>query len=246
MVSEQLGEDSLALRYQRQAAKTLLDESRHRAYKQLAVLDLSRQLQQIRESNALLTRQKQLLKNALVDSKKAQQTLKYWAEHDELTGLLNRRGLESWFQTHLVVGKQYEIWFLDLNNFKQVNDRFGHASGDDILIQLGKLIQDLSHQGCIGARIGGDEFVLIVEPERHLGDTIIDKINQGLQFRFQDQHEVEVTATSGVIRFVCGGPGATLYELMKRADSAMYSKKPVQKNESSRLQKSREDPFDLN
>ncbi|MFN7171916.1 MAG: diguanylate cyclase domain-containing protein [Fimbriimonadaceae bacterium] len=229
IVNEQLGESSLALQYERQAAQMLLDESRQRAHKQLAVLELSRQLQESREANASLKSQEQRLKDALIDSQTAQRSLRHKAEHDELTGLLNRRGLESWFETHLTTGKQYEICFLDLDHFKDINDSFGHASGDDILVQVGKLIQDLADQGCTGARVGGDEFVLIFGSESYPCNAYVDEFKQGLLSYALCRYETEVTATSGVIRFMCGEPDATLQELMKRADSSMYREKPSRK-----------------
>jgi diguanylate cyclase (GGDEF)-like protein len=83
--------------------------------------------------------------------------------HDELTGLLNRKSMEEAFQ-RIVKGDEFEdnryaLVFADLDGFKGVNDTYGHAKGDEVLVQFSKMIRESD----VAGRIGGDEFVMIVD-----------------------------------------------------------------------------------
>jgi diguanylate cyclase (GGDEF)-like protein len=80
------------------------------------------------------------------------------AQHDALTGALNRRGLVSNLTGH----DSGTLLYVDLDNFKQVNDHFGHASGDVILIDVASALRELAGPGAMIARVGGDEFVVVV------------------------------------------------------------------------------------
>lgn len=84
---------------------------------------------------------------------------------DALTGLLNRRGLEERLAVELVLAERSEtdlsVIFFDLNHFKQLNDRFGHAYGDDVLSRVGKVVAAAVRNTDLTARWGGDEFIVV-------------------------------------------------------------------------------------
>ncbi|WP_169568612.1 GGDEF domain-containing protein [Sneathiella limimaris] len=86
---------------------------------------------------------------------------------DELTGLANRRGLKNYMQKVLSSAKRYNetgvIGFLDLNDFKKINDTYGHDAGDIVLKKLSKLLEANLRDTDFVARLGGDEFVFILE-----------------------------------------------------------------------------------
>jgi diguanylate cyclase (GGDEF)-like protein len=82
------------------------------------------------------------------------------ASHDALTGLLNRRGLEAW-----IAGKptlRATLLYLDIDGFKAVNDRGGHAAGDETLRNVARIVKDVVRELDACARIGGDEFVVVL------------------------------------------------------------------------------------
>ncbi|MBC7286543.1 MAG: diguanylate cyclase [Armatimonadetes bacterium] len=87
------------------------------------------------------------------------------AYHDELTGLYNRRALQKFLEDHLALLKRYgrpvTLLFVDVANFKQVNDRFGHLAGDDVLRSIAEELRGSVREADIVTRYGGDEFVII-------------------------------------------------------------------------------------
>jgi diguanylate cyclase (GGDEF)-like protein len=101
------------------------------------------------------------------------------AQHDALTGVLNRRGLNS----HLAERDGGTLLYVDLDNFKEVNDRFGHATGDTVLVDVSQLLREHAGASATIARIGGDEFVVVVaETDRAaielLADRLCDRIRR--------------------------------------------------------------------
>ena len=92
--------------------------------------------------------------------------LAYRATHDSLTGLLNRRGLEEAFPqsvSNLAPSINRTVFFFDLDKFKEINDQFGHAVGDEFLIEISKRLIESSRPVDVIARIGGDEFVIVAQ-----------------------------------------------------------------------------------
>lgn len=97
---------------------------------------------------------------------RSSEELAYRATHDSLTGLLNRRGLEEMFPqslSQLHVNTIRTVFFFDLDKFKQINDEFGHAVGDEYLIEVSKRLLESSRPVDSIARIGGDEFVIVAQ-----------------------------------------------------------------------------------
>lgn len=111
----------------------------------------------------------------------AHEKLRYMAFHDPLTGLLNRRVMETVLQREFNRARRYKsalsVVFIDLNDFKAVNDAYGHDRGDDILQFLGSNLVKMSRDSDVVARFAGDEFVLILpettaENAEHLMDRV--------------------------------------------------------------------------
>ena len=168
----------------------------------------------------------------LNDSRKA---LEHLARHDTLTSLPNRGmffdRLEHAIAKSRRSGKQLAVLFVDMDRFKEINDTFGHAVGDGVLISVATLLKSSVREVDTVARLGGDEFVILL-------DTIDDPqhvmaIAQKLHDRFQhvmqiDGHELLVHASIGVGIFPKDGKDAD--ELMQNADRAMYSAKSHGRN----------------
>ena len=96
----------------------------------------------------------------------AHEQLKYLAYHDPLTGLLNRRVMEKILQREFLRSKRYlndlAVIFMDLDNFKSINDNFGHDIGDEALILTAKILMDMKRNSDCVSRFAGDEFVIIL------------------------------------------------------------------------------------
>jgi diguanylate cyclase (GGDEF)-like protein len=153
----------------------------------------------------------------------------WWAiHHDDLTGLANRRLLDTVGPTMLRNATRYAVLVLDLNGFKPVNDRYGHAVGDEVLCTVGRrlssgLINDLA------VRLSGDEFAAILTESSLVGahhdwPTLVSAIAEAVAEPMNiDGNRLAVTASIGVT--TGNGEPATMTELIRRADLAMYHAK---------------------
>ncbi|MEP3440055.1 MAG: EAL domain-containing protein [Sulfitobacter sp.] len=158
----------------------------------------------------------------------ADQKLKYMATHDSLTNLLNRNALQNRLLTLGKVGKFASTFAIDLDNFKQINDSYGHDIGDLLLTEVARRLREIHHDNLQVARIGGDEFFLLLgrnQPiEKAVSVWIAAEICKRLSEPFKlREFELQVSATVGVARF----PEDTQYglELLSRSDLALYDAK---------------------
>lgn len=149
---------------------------------------------------------------------------------DELTGLLNRRGFEESFRRALISAGRYGdegvLIACDLDDFKSVNDRFGHAAGDEVLRQVGWLLKTHTRETDFVARLGGDEFaVILIQTGWRNGlkraQTLSRALNR-LVVTF-DEATISVSASIGVEQF--GPDDHDAGTLIARADMAMYVNK---------------------
>ena len=142
---------------------------------------------------------------------------------DPLTGLGNRRALERELARTMLRSRRLDhplgLLYLDVNDLKLVNDRFGHAAGDDTLRALGATLRQCSREGAdSGYRVGGDEFVLIVLADREGAERLARRIHDGFQARSPHQSRL----SSGVVEWD-GALSAS--ELLNDADRRMYRNK---------------------
>jgi len=160
--------------------------------------------------------------------------LEYMAFQDPLTGFLNRRGLErelASFVQQVDSGELpgFALLYVDVDNFKLINDGFGHEQGDRLLRELGQRLRAAAPQATI-ARNSGDEFVLLqpgspVQAVGGLAEVLLRDIEQPF---FLGETQVTITASIGQVSYPDGAGDVT--ELMKYADSAMYAAKELGKN----------------
>jgi diguanylate cyclase (GGDEF)-like protein len=155
--------------------------------------------------------------------------LRHQAFHDALTGLANRALFEDRLTLALAGARRQEhsfaVLFLDLDEFKAINDAFGHSRGDELLRDVAMRIGEIIRPTDTAARLGGDEFAVLVEALENDGDAyeVAQRILAALAWSFVlDGHELRVTASVGMA--ICDG-SETIEDVLRRADMAMYSAK---------------------
>lgn len=179
-----------------------------------------------------LIHQRQVFENALNEEK---QRLAWQATHDSLTGLGNRRAFEARLGEEL--GRfgdgdiPHALVFLDLDQFKVVNDTCGHQAGDQLLRGISKILQQEARPGDVLARLGGDEFALVLphcEPQQV--ETIVERMRAAVEsFVFPwNGRSFGVTASIGVA--CIAESGTSFEEALRRADIACYGAKEKGRN----------------
>jgi diguanylate cyclase len=160
------------------------------------------------------------------------------AYHDPLTGLNNKRYMNTLFEQALILAmrphQMLALIYIDLDNFKPINDSAGHLVGDEVLKVIAKRLLDHTRSTDICARIGGDEFVVIATQLEHVehANQIANKIlEQCCADIIIDQHIYHLGASLGVS--IYPGHGNDLTQLLQHADEAMYK---VKKNGKSGFQ----------
>lgn len=162
--------------------------------------------------------------------------LGYQARHDQLTGLYNRREFEerlgSYLETTHATNAVHSLCYIDLDNFKIVNDTCGHAAGDELLRQLGSILKQNVRRTDIVARLGGDEFgIIAVDSRSREAQLVADNVrNQIRAYRFHwDGNVFEIGASIGVVEF--SKDISSIYDLLRAADFSCYTAKDLGKNQ---------------
>ena len=171
----------------------------------------------------------------LSERMKYEEQIKYQAYHDGLTGLPNRRAFYEKMHECILMAKRYQhivaIMFVDLDGFKSVNDNFGHDIGDLLLKETGKRLQECVRETDIVARMGGDEFTLIL-PEivaNRDANQVAKQIKRVLSETFElNGHSITISSSIGISIFPDDGDDEEV--LVKKADGAMYKAKQAGKN----------------
>ncbi len=166
---------------------------------------------------------------ALQRLKEQDDQLRYKAYHDLLTGLYNRSWLIQHLTEALYTGQEKTTFFLDLDRFKSINDRFGHLSGDILLQQVAQRLQAfLGKTGVVG-RLGGDEFLVIAPRQSQDGEAIAKQLIEQLRFPFQLHHyTVQIGACVGIVPTTA--PYHNVTEILRDADIALYQAKRIGSN----------------
>ncbi len=163
-----------------------------------------------------------------ISSRKAREVrLSAAASSDALTGLLNRRGFEAALGDLLATPSARGcIALLDLDHFKSVNDRHGHAAGDAVLRRVGELGRATLRTGDLMARVGGEEFVLLLrDVPLPAAEAICERLRARIgaePFLLDDGRAIRVTTSIGIAEL---GPTDAAEAVMKRADDALYCAK---------------------
>jgi len=167
------------------------------------------------------------VKEDITEIKDLQDQLAHMARHDQLTGLPNRFLFLDRFQQTLVQSRRRKaivgLMYLDLNDFKGVNDTFGHEGGDEVLAESARRLRGCVREADTVARMGGDEFTILLGDVQ--GREAVERIAENILQAFEVPFRLgEVERTIGVSIGVALFPahGQTEDELLSRADKAMY------------------------
>jgi len=166
----------------------------------------------------------------ITEHKTAEDRILFLAEHDPLTGLINRRRFQKELERSIAYSQRYEqegaVLFVDLDQFKYVNDTYGHHYGDEYLLDISRRLSKVLRRTDVLGRLGGDEFGIII-PKTTLTEayTVGMSILGALAQENQDivGRSVPASASIGVVLFPC--QGAAPSDLLAKADAAMYTAK---------------------
>ncbi|MHB8189055.1 MAG: diguanylate cyclase domain-containing protein [Ferrimicrobium sp.] len=210
-----------------EATRTVLAEEAVRFEISAATLDEACDMV-VRSCHSSLVR---MAKEFDLEFKALYERLSYLALYDSLTGLINRATLIDWLDRAIARLARHPgglvVAFLDLNNFKALNDAYGHACGDEVLVELASRLAAQMRPEDVVARFGGDEFVAIfgdvsdpLEAAQRMAERLQSIVTEPVRVNGEDLH---VTVSIGVA--VVEGPGCHTDEILAQADAAMYSVK---------------------
>jgi diguanylate cyclase (GGDEF)-like protein len=160
----------------------------------------------------------------------ARRELDLASRHDPLTGLLNRRGIDRILADACQSGEALSVLMLDLDGFKLVNDKLGHAAGDDLLRQVGKRLGGLLRPEDVAGRVGGDEFTIVIRGETGPGfaDSLAARAVAGVSTPFEVLGQpVHIGASVGIATLdrLAANDDDLAGVLLRKADAALYEAK---------------------
>jgi len=159
------------------------------------------------------------------------------ANRDSLTGLYNRRYFSNIAEQNLKIAQRYShelsVLMIDVDNFKNINDTYGHSVGDNVIVMIAELLKELSRESDIITRYGGEEFVVML-PETSIEDAVIaaHRVRVGTEkmlINLENTIRLKVTVSIGVSNFLAD-LDMSIDKVMQRADDNLYEAKRGGKN----------------
>ena len=182
-----------------------------------------------------LFRGRQLLKREVEERKRQEELARHLASHDALTGLPNRVLFMDRLAGAMLraerQGTSCALCYMDLDDFKPVNDRYGHHAGDALLKAFAARLRDGVRKEDTAARLGGDEFAVVLEQPVIASDaqakleSLVLRLQEPYRLQLQDHGEVEVRIGASVGIALHPGHGGAVDDLVRAADRAMYAAK---------------------
>lgn len=171
----------------------------------------------------------------ITELKNNEEELKFHAYHDNLTGLPNRQLFHDRLKMAIAYGQRHKekvaLMFIDLDNFKTINDSLGHDIGDLLLIEVSNRLKKCAREEDTVARLGGDEFTIVLPniTERQSAITVAERVLHSLkQQMYFHSHTLTIGASIGITIFP--DDSENLQQLIKNADMAMYRAKELGKS----------------
>jgi diguanylate cyclase (GGDEF)-like protein/PAS domain S-box-containing protein len=184
-----------------------------------------RTLSPIIEPNTKKVKYVAIISKDITDLKKTEEKLKYLSLHDPLTGLYNRAYFEE--EMHRIDSSRYElvgIIVCDIDGLKLINDTLGHNKGDQLLVTASKVIRKSFREGDVVARVGGDEFaILLPNSPRAKVENICQRIKQAVIAYSKKNTRLPLSIATGFA--IRNNPNQSMAELYREADNNMYKEK---------------------
>ena len=168
----------------------------------------------------------------ITEKKAYEKRLRYLAKIDPMTGALNRAAgmefLDLFFDEGIISKDDITLIFLDLDNLKEINDKYGHGKGDEVIKIVAEIIQKNIRKDQLFIRYGGDEFLIVIRNNEEISyEFIINRISIDLQIRSRDF--ISPISLSFGVSFAGEVPNDNLEKMIKRADERMYNEKSSKK-----------------
>ena len=172
----------------------------------------------------------------IMEQKSVEDRILYLAEHDSLTGLINRRRFQQELERGIAYTQRYQqqsaLLFIDLDQFKYINDSYGHLYGDEYLVDVSRRLLKALRRTDILGRLGGDEFGVIIpnvtlEEAKTVANALLSTLSQE-SIRYNDNF-IHISASIGIVFFP--GQGVVSSDLLAKADAAMYTAKNAGRNQ---------------
>ncbi len=170
---------------------------------------------------------------------KGEETLLALSLTDELTGLYNRRRFfvltEQYLKVAIRAKKRSLLLYIDMDDLKWINDHCGHNDGDQALIDLGSILKNTFRESDIIARIGGDEFVVLLESTDENNEMLITRLDENIRdYNAKVSQDYKLSISVGAAQFDPEYP-ISIDELLSKADALMYAQKRKRRKQESRL-----------
>ncbi len=201
---------------------------------------IANELEKVKYINYSLKSELEAARKVLEKQRKSIENIKEMSLKDHLTGLYLRRYmndvLENLIYSYNRYKKVFSVIMMDLDNFKSINDTYGHLAGDEVLRVIGSVLKTSTRKSDIPIRYGGDEFIVIL-PETKLDDAVVvarkikDKINS-IKFK-KNNIEFKCSLSLGVTQVK---DGDTVESVLDRVDQALYKTKKNEKGEITVLE----------
>ncbi len=214
-----------------------LEYSKSISYKDLtaAINKILEEIYELKEQNLNLKREVERYHEEIKRLQKELSIAKAEASFDFLTGLVNRkrfeRAIEDAIRDFHKKNYPFSIIFVDIDDFKRINDTYGHLAGDIVLKEIASIFKFYLRANTIVARIGGEEFCILlpgveIEDARKIAERL-RKIIENREIKLEDGTSIKVTASFGVTQVKMGD---TVKSILERADKALYKAKRKGKN----------------
>jgi diguanylate cyclase (GGDEF)-like protein len=177
----------------------------------------------------------------LIELDRREKEIRELATYDELTNVLTRWAFMLKASAYMDIAIRYEKKFgiltVDLDNFKTINDTYGHWAGDHVLRAFGTIVNKETRKSDIIGRMGGDEFILLLtetdlEGTRDFANNLQYKIRKA-KIALNDGRIIRYTISIGAALFTAGSQAPNIQELIKQSDEALYAAKTAGRNRTS-------------